>query len=113
MPRQPQVMPQRMPPGREEARASTLAMNLQGHLTIPVLGFEISVRISIWGTSPLYVCDYLQPIPLSLQSLPMDSVRCYLILMIYGMPLYIVDTESNNLVFAKYARKLGRDSTSA
>lgn len=26
----------------------------------------------------------------------MDSVRRYLVLMIYGMPLYIVDTEFNN-----------------
>ena len=47
MPRQPQVIPQRTPQGRVETRASTLAMELQGHLTILHLGFDDDVRVSI------------------------------------------------------------------
>ena len=40
-------MPQRTPQGRAETRVSILAMDLQGHLTIPHPGFDDDVRVSI------------------------------------------------------------------
>ena len=118
MPRQPQVIPQRTSRRRAETRASTLAMDRQGHLTILHLGFDDDVRVSILIVSLrlfLYVGITRHPIPL----FPSISPSGFCTLLSKSNDLWnaslFLDTEFNYpLMFAKYAPKLlGKNPTYA